>query len=540
MPALEESARNPISMHQTDETEKKDKAVISALKKLGGEGVLSTVEYKRLYPRGSVIPRLYGIPKTHKENIPVRPIMSMTNTAYEPLSKWLAQKLQPIEAYFSEYCIKDSFSFVDVLRGVNTHSTFPAPSSPTVMVSYDVSSLFTNVPVFETIDIIIRAVEEQPHLCGISPSLLRELLTLCTTNVQFRFNDVFWRQIDGVAMGSPLSCLFANVFMGHIEQTMHDQIKSHCSLYLRYVDDTFALVNDEQHAHEFLRVLNDAHPCLHFTYDLELSNFLPFLDVGVHKQSDGTFSTTIYRKQTFNGVYLNYHSFAPLSFKKGLVRTLFIRACRICSPEHLQCEFDFLFHALQLNSYPEYFINRHKVTSYVPNNSVSTAEKKPVYIRLPFYGDGPTARLRRALTTATKRMFFAAQPVITFSTTKLPVASPKDRLPTASMSSVIYSFRCGCRTASYIGRTSRTLAVRAREHIPKWLEMGRPGRCHSSISEHLLACTNCPPAPRDRFTIVAQGRNQRVLRILEALFIKRDQPSLCKQKDYVIDLALPW
>ena len=176
----------------------------------------------------------------------------------------------------------------------------------------------------------------------------------------------------------------------------------------------------------------------------------------------------------------------------------------------------------------------------MPHSSVPSAEKKPVYLRLPFYGDGPSARVRRALNAATSRVFFAAKPIITFSTTKIPVASPKDRLPASSMSSVIYSFRCGCRTASYIGRTSRTLAVRAREHIPKWLEMGRQGKCSSSISEHLLACNSCPPAPRDQFVIVAQGRHQRLLRIMEALFIKRDQPTLCKQKDYVINLELPW
>ena len=147
---------------------------------------------------------------------------------------------------------------------------------------------------------------------------------------------------------------------------------------------------------------------------------------------------------------------------------------------------------------------------------------------------------RRALNAATNRVFFAAKPVITHSTTKIPVASPKDRLPASSMSSVIYSFRCGCRTASYIGRTLRTLSERVKEHIPKWLEMGRPGKSSSSIADHLLACNSCPPAPRDQFTIVAQGRHQRLLRILEALFIKRDQPSLCKQKDYVINLELPW
>ena len=289
----------------------------------------------------------------------MRPIMSMTGTAYELLSKRLVEKLQLVESHFSQFCIKDSFDFVSVLRGTSNRQGFPTPSSSDVMVSYDVSSLFTNVPVLETIDIIIRTVENQLHLCDIPPALLRMLLTLCTTNVQFRFNDVFWRQVDGVAMGSPLGCLFANVFMGQLEKTIENSIKSHCSLYLRYVDDTFALIQNEQQAMNFLQTLNNFHPCLHFTFELERTGFLPFLDVGVHKQADHTFATSVYRKPTFTSVYLNFNSFAPLSYKRGLVRTLYIRACRICSPSHLQCELDFLFAALRGNSYPDYFINRY-------------------------------------------------------------------------------------------------------------------------------------------------------------------------------------
>ena len=183
---------------------------------------------------------------------------------------------------------------------------------------------------------------------------------------------------------------------------------------------------------------------------------------------------------------------------------------------------------------------KHRVTSTVPSTPAQTVEKKAVYLNLPFYGDGPATRLRRTLTALTRKNFPAAKTVVVFETTKLPVASPKDRLPITSMSSAIYAFNCGCRTASYIGRTSRSLAVRIREHVPKWLEMGRSGRSLSSITEHLLSCNNCPPAPRDNFTIIAQGRHALHLRILEALFIKRDRPSLCKQKDYVIDLQLPW
>ena len=102
------------------------------------------------------------------------------------------------------------------------------------------------MPVLQTIEIIASAVEENPDLCPSKPPLLRDFLNMCTINVQFLFNDIYYRQADGVAMGSPLGCLFADVFMDHLEEKLRSCIDSHCSFYARYIDDTFALIRDEK------------------------------------------------------------------------------------------------------------------------------------------------------------------------------------------------------------------------------------------------------------------------------------------------------
>ena len=94
----------------------------------------------------------------------------------------------------------------------------------------------------------------------------------------------------------------------------------------------------------------------------------------------------MYRKQTYSGVYLNFNSFSPVSYKAGLVRTLFYRVHRICSPEHLQPELEFLSNVLKHNAYPDYFIRKHHV---LPQQKPPTVEKMPVYLRVPFYGDLP-------------------------------------------------------------------------------------------------------------------------------------------------------
>ena len=164
----------------------------------------------------------------------------------------------------------------------------------------------------------------------------------------------------------------------------------------------------------------------------------------------------------------------------------------------------------------------------------------PVFIRLPFYGDSAASRLRQRLSATVCKVFYAAKPVTLFSTTPIPVASPKDRLPTASQSSVIYAFNCDCGAAAYVGRTARSLRVRSKEHIPRWLERGLQGRCNSAITEHVLDCDCDRSNLLSRFTILARCRSTLLLRITEALFIRRNEPNLCKQKENVLDLHLPW
>ena len=82
------------------------------------------------------------------------------------------------------------------------------------MISFDVRSLFTNVPLNETIDIILTKVYDENKIdTKVPKSILKELLYLCTKHVHFKFNNEIYVQCDGVAMGSPLGPLLANIFM---------------------------------------------------------------------------------------------------------------------------------------------------------------------------------------------------------------------------------------------------------------------------------------------------------------------------------------
>ena len=87
-----------------------------------------------------------------------------------------------------------------------------------VMASFDVTSLFTNVPLRETVDYVRKIVTDYNIILPLSMDLLESLILLCTENATFKFNNKIYCQRDGVAMGSPLGPVLADIFLGYIEQ----------------------------------------------------------------------------------------------------------------------------------------------------------------------------------------------------------------------------------------------------------------------------------------------------------------------------------
>ena len=116
--------------------------------------------------------------------------------------------------------------------------------------------------------------------------MLKELLLLCTQNSCFLFNDDLYEHIDGVAMGSPLGHVFANIFMYEIETKLLKSGKYHnfCnSLYCwyRYVDDIFCVFSYELNMQVLLNVLNSLHINLKFTIGTKTAHTFHFLDVNI-------------------------------------------------------------------------------------------------------------------------------------------------------------------------------------------------------------------------------------------------------------------
>ena len=111
------------------------------------------------------------------------------------------------------------------------------------MVSFDVKSLFTNVPLDRTIDIIWKKIYEKNEIVtSITKNEIKEMLILCTENVYFTFECRTYVQTDGVAMGSPLGPVLADIFMIELENWLLPNLVKYIIFWKQYVDDTICFV----------------------------------------------------------------------------------------------------------------------------------------------------------------------------------------------------------------------------------------------------------------------------------------------------------
>ena len=207
----------------------------------------------------------------------------------------------------TEFSVKDSHDFVQFTKTLTLSLV-----EDDVMVSFDVKSLFTSVPTdlacevarkrleseFEREDSLIRAQTAM----DVNDILL--LLRLCFSTTYFKEDGKFYKQNKGTAMGSPVSVVKTNLFMEDLEEKSLLSFSQEVKVWKRYIDDTFVVVKREQvdalHEH-----LNEQVSGVSFTVEKEQGGVLPFLDVEVKRNQNGSVGTTVFCKVTHTDKYLD-------------------------------------------------------------------------------------------------------------------------------------------------------------------------------------------------------------------------------------------
>ena len=487
--------------------------------------------YRRIFPSGSQPGKIYGMAKNHKPNCPLRPVLSAINTPEYHLAKWLEQNIKPY--YSSEYSVPSTASFVEELSQLK-----PMPSD--ILVSFDIKSLYTKVPLAEVIEDIVAKVysESAPSPFFVNSEIpkitFKHMLQTCSESI-FLYKDSVYKQHDGLSMGSPLAPLMANWFVAKIEdQIFKRNISCAPKFYRRYVDDIFAVFHSTADRDNFFKILNNEHPNLEFTMETDIN--LPFLDVSV-SMVNGKYRTQVYRKPTNTGVVMNFNCNAPLKWKQSLINCLLMRAFRnssdFCS---FTLEIETLKSILKKNAYPDSFINK-AVSDFESKYAVNEHDfelkkldcnkRKPqlvvkdfdeVYLNIPYVGR-PSTKLHRRINNQMRQYNLWVKAA--YNTTKTgSYFSLKSSLSYLFESDVVYKFTCSRdESLSYIGETRRQLFQRIIDHNGKDTK--------SAVFNHMFNCTGCMNVNNISKSFIILTRCKRSsLKSMESMLISKNRPVL--------------
>ena len=539
------------------------------------KGSINKQLYKQLFSSGAKYAVAYGVTKVHKKDFPIRPIVSTIGTFNYDTAGYLGNILEenfnaPIINQVIEtlgpnnewkpnkksfkYVIKDSFDFINKISLIKLEKD-------DFMISIDVESLFTNVPIDETIEIVKNAFfkkksqniiklmnivgakrqknittqgnirngtsEYEGDLNGLPWEHFEFLLRNVLQESIFMFNNKLYKQIDGASMGNKVAPIISNIFMDHFEcKHMDELIKLGVKLWWRYVDDTFIIIKNKELADKILEFLNKQHDTIKFTMEKETNDIINFLDVKIKRGSENSISTSTYRKPTFTGVMLNWNSLTSIKYKKGLIRCLLDRSNKICSSiEQKIIEMEEIRNILLKNNYPSHIINKEyeKYEKYKQLNvdKITNPEEKIKYISLPYIND-KSEIIARKIQESVEDHFQNVKLRVAFkSPATLGSHFPfKDKItdPT-KLSNVIYHLKCKNCPADYIGMSKRIWSHRREEH--EKTDHSSHVFEHHHLEGHEIDF--------DNVEIIDRADSLRKLEYKEMLYIRKLKPQLNKQ-----------
>ena len=478
---------------------------------------------------------MYGLAKTHKMDVPLRPIVAMIGSPYDKVGNEMSRWLGKLDA--SKINCRSKL-VVDTL----TKNGYRIPTGYQV-VSLDIESLYTNVPIIEAIELATNLIYEQDDTPPFDKETCRELLELCCSNTIVNVNGKIYTQTDGLSMGSKIAPMLANIWLANLDEV----IKDNAEVYYRYMDDICTLVQIGQEDNLLNRV-NSIHPNLRFTMeklhvdgqDGDRLGYISFLDIKMTVWNDGSITTEWYRKETSTDVVMNWFSAAPMKYKLNIVYGLVNRIWDTSSTyKNFTSGLDEAKKILIKNQFPEEWVDskigmvvekifkgksnpnksKNENKTKEVNNATEERVRRKVFLK---YKGLATEKLAKELS----KIHVPIQIIYTLDKLRSYVSQLKSKTDKYNQSNLIYQFKCGfCNEEpTYIGYTERLLRERITEH-------GKNG--NTEVSEHLRECGG--GINQESFKIlykINKNKGLMHLRTAEALFIRSNKPSLNNKDEF--------
>lgn len=500
-----------VKMDPTNQLQKKNNELVKLWEQ---KNYISPTVAKKLQIRNAVPPKIYGLPKLHKKDIPLRPIVSGIQSPLEPMSKFLKNILNNI-INKNNYYIKDSTDFKNKIKDTKIPINYS-------LISLDVISLYTNVPISLATKIIDKKWSSIKRYTDIPQDDFVRAVELTLTSTYFAYEDKIFKQIDGCAMGASISSVVAQLVLEDLEETILAKMNFDIPLFYRYVDDCILAVPKTE-ANNVLNQFNSYHKKLQFTIEMAEGEKINFLDLTLHLKNN-SIRTEWYTKQTWSSRYLNFNSCHPICQKKSVVIGLADRVIRLSDPEYRKDSIQKAKNALVQNNYPQKLvnkifgnrINKHYNSLKYKNQSLNSKNKKTNYLSLP-YIEGLSHQFQKLFKEYNIDVCHKGHNLLAGNFSKLKTTTPKNK-----RSNIVYKIPCNDCEGAYIGQTSQYLENRIKSH--KYDKKNATALSnHESKNNHSFNY--------NEVIILASEVNTKKREFLEMVEIKKEQNSINDKKD---------
>lgn len=323
----------------------------------------------------AILPKFYVIPKVHKNPWASRPIVPSHSWVTSRMSEILDHLLRPLLKHFP-WVVN---STRDVVKGLE--SAKYERLDKLYIVTGDVTAFYTNVPVIEGIHAIGNMYDTYITEPKVPRQVVQQMLDFVLNFNFFEYDTDVYHQSKGLAMGTSVAPLFANLYAASLEAVgIMATARKAVRLYVRYIDDILALIEGTEeelnHAQTLMKLRG-----FKISWDCSSSR-REFLDLEILNTpaSRNRLATRLYRKPMNKFLYIPFSSAHPLPVKKAFVKAELTRFIIICSEEPFfaeTCRFFYL--NLRRRGYPAEVLKPwFKQRSYKDRQLLWSSDEKPV------------------------------------------------------------------------------------------------------------------------------------------------------------------
>ena len=280
-----------------------------------------------LLPQGSRTAEFYGLPKNHKESVPLRPIVSACGGPLDKLTWFLEQILTQLVKHVPAH-LPNTDAYLNRIKQQYPDSFPPG----TIMFSLDVTNLYGNIPISEAVQAVMNLLQKHTdttNMFGLSCTDVEPLLQHCLTNSYLRFGQSYYKQNLGLPMGNRIAPSVAIIFMGALEDAFLSSDRAQPEMYMRYIDDCLCVWTHGADAlSDYFDYVNDIHPTIKFTIErcdaADHNGQIPFLDTIITVRPDGHYYTELYIKPVAASIIVPFDSAQPFKLKKAVAKSQFL------------------------------------------------------------------------------------------------------------------------------------------------------------------------------------------------------------------------